>query len=485
MGRLSYIEDLASSGLMQHTNLKLIVRGRPRYLDPQLNGGNLRFGFTRGFNFTALLPNNQVYIAEDAYKDSTRVTMVSRPLPMTISTLVRIGDNESVGELHIVSDLVDDTAIEISEPLLVNYSADPTQDIIPAVSLIGTPASIYMALTSQTIMMVESWYPIVPNDNLWLSQSPNILTSLQLFQVKRANFMGTRAGIPGTGEPTTLYRYEIELKTETGLLPFIPEASLPLYLSVQPLYFRDGYGIGDLTIPSEVGPCLLDAFFGNLLITHKAETYLGLMTFDSFGNQLNFTDQNWEPISENHLLLERTISSDSLLFWQRITGNFQYQKKGYFLAELNSEGKYTMSTDLLVPEWPVDKERGWVIPLFSRSAVRCIMQFEPQEQQVFEIPSNTLTFIRPKIQIGTTPIQRLLVSFLGSPNSRVEIRDWEFDGSTVKSVSYYMLGGVAAYGDQRWMTGGFCVKPLFYNLNVLKAHYSDGVSRYNNGYMYS
>lgn len=484
MGRITYIEDLASSGLMQHTNLKLIVRGRPRYIDPQMLGGVLRFGFTRGFNFTALLPDNQVLLLEDAYKDTTRITMKSRPSAITVGTLIRIGQNESVGELHIVADLVDSTAIEISDPLLVTYTADLEQDPLTVVSLIGTPASIYVQLLSQTIMLVESWYPIVPNDNLWLSETPSVLTSLQKYQVKRANFLGTRAGI-GSIEPSIIYRYEIELNTKTGLLPFIPQQGLSLYLNAQPLYYRKGYGEGDITLPSDVGPCLIDAFFGNLLISYSAPTYLGYMTFDSFGNQINVTDQAWEPIPENHLILERTISSDSLLFWQRIIGNFQYQKKGYFLAELNSEGKFTMSSELLVPKWPVDKLRGWVVPIFSRSAVRCVVQFEPQEQQVFEIPSNTLVFIRPKIQIGNEQIQRIFVSFLGSPNSRVEIRDWEFDGAIVKSLSYYMLGGEAAYGDQRWMTGGFCVKPLFYNLNVLKAHYSDGVSRYNNGYMYS
>ena len=484
MGRLSYIEDLASSGLMQHTNLKLIVRGRPRYLDPQMIGGNLRFGFSRGFNFTALLPDNQVYLAQDAYKDSNTLTLKSRPSAMTIDTLIRIGQNENVGELHIVSDLIDSTGIEISEPLLENYTADITQDPIPSVSLIGTPSFVYMGLSSQTIMLIESWYPIVPNDNLWLSGTPLVLTSLQLYQVKRANFLGTRAGVTSI-EPSIIYRYEIELNTQTGRLPFVPENGLPLYLNCQPLYFRGGYGVGDLTLPADVGPCLVDAFYGNMLESYTAETHLGFMTFDSFGNQLNYSDQLWEQIPSNYLILERTISSDSLLFWQRITGNFQYQKKGYFLAELDDEGKYTMSSDLLVPKWPVEKERGWVIPLFSRSKFRCVIQFEPQEQQVFEIPSNTLTFIRPKIQIGDSSIQRILISFSGYPDSRVEIRDWEFDGSMIKSLSYYMLGGPEAYGDKRWMAGGFCVKPLFYNLNVLKAHYSDGVSRYNNGYMYS
>jgi hypothetical protein len=88
------------------------------------------------------------------------------------------------------------------------------------------------------------------------------------------------------------------------------------------------------------------------------------------------------------------------------------------------------------------------------------------------------------IEQDITPIDRVLVSFKGSPNSRVEIRDWQYDGSMVTSISYYILGTKEAYGQKKWLAGGFNVKPLFYNLAVLRARYSDGVSKYNAGHTY-
>ena len=743
MGRIATIESIAASGLPRYNNLKVIVRGRPRFIDPQLDGGNLRFAVKRGFNFSAIIPDNQAEITEDVYKDSYRITMGSRPTWMGIGTLVRLGNSEAIGEMHIVQDTIDVNAIDVYTPIVTTYSADPNQSTIPVVSLVGTPCNVYTPTGSpddKKMMTIDSWYKIVPYDALLLSQTPDILESLQEYSIKRADLFGTRSGNSGIGEPATVYQYHIELNTKTGLLPFIPSVGLRLYLKALPLYFRGEWGTGDIEIPPEIGPCLVDAFYGSLLNTNTIKTELGIQTWDAFGQQANLDlagDQQWQNIPENYLILERPITSDSLLFWQRIMGNFQYQKAGYFQAELTSGdgldpvdfvpypatdlcitaiphrfitgeqtqvvttgilpsgilagvyyyiivitpttfkladtranalagigiiditdigsgshscidpniGKFCFSSNLLVPKWPSDHEYGWVIPLFSRSAVRCVVQFEPQEPQVFEIPSNTLTFIRPhvkviynsimtgniplivagdyiitaaidftaepttdvcttninhglstgaKIQLTTTgslpsglslmtdyyvivdspttfsiadtlehakagtgtiditsigsglhrcsnpnvnfltkglkaghffssagtkweiinvtvntftlvggtyptttvaaayeifekdltPIDRIVMSFKGSPNSRVEIRDWQYDGTMVTSLSYYILGTKEAYGQKRWLAGGFNVKPLFYNLAVLKARYSDGVSRYNSGHTY-
>ena len=711
MGRITTIETTAASGLPQYNNLKIIVRGKPRFIDPQLDGGTLRFAIKRGFNFSAIIPDNQVELAEDAYKDSYQIIMESRPSWMGIDTLIRIGDSEVIGELHIINDTIDANGIGVSTPLISNYTADKTQEIVPVVSLVGTPCLVYSP-GDLRVMKIDSWYKIVPSDVLLMSSTPTVLESLQEYPVKRADFIGTRAGIGD--EPATIYQYFVELATKTGLLPFVPEVGLQLYLKAMPLFFRGEWGSGDIAIPADVGPCVLDAFFGGLLNTNTIDTKLGIQTWDAFGTQANTAatgNQQWQEIPSNYLVLERPITSDSLLFWQRITGNFQYQKAGYFQAELNSEGKFCFSTGLLVPKWPTDHEYGWVIPLFSRSDVTCVVQYEPQEQQIFEIPSNTLTFIRPHVKVlyntimsgqlplitagdqiltssivctnlsytftvvaasaevgatytnngqtfivqetiagettlkcsatgapagsgnltktsgigdativfsssivvydtfttnvahgyvtgtkiqftsaGTLPsgistntdyyavvnssttfrladtlehaiaeigiiaiadvgtgmhrctdptinfitsgvssghyftvagvkytianvtattftltetfpttssavsytileldrtkIDRLLISFKGSPNSRVEIRDWQYDGTIVSSLSYYILGTKEAFGQKRWLAGGFSVKPLFYNLAVLRARYSDGVSRYNAGYTY-
>jgi hypothetical protein len=642
MGRLRTIEETAASGLPQYNNLKIIVRGKPRFIDPQLDGGILRFAIKRGFNFSAIIPDNQVELGENAYKDSYQIIMESRPSWIEVGTLIRLGSSEAIGELHIVNDLLDSNGIGIVTPLISNYSASKEQDVVPVVSLIGTPSYVYTASADPRIMYVDSWHPIVPADVLLMSKTPDVLESYQEYEIKIAFFIGTRAGIGD--EPPTIYQFRIELNTKTGLLPFIPEVGLRLFLKALPLFFRGEWGSGDIPMPDDVGPCVLDAFFGSLLDTNTIVTKLGLRTWDAFGSQSNFSTQQWQEIPSNYLLLERHISSDALLFWQRITGNFQYQKAGYFQAELNEEGKFSFSTGLLVPKWPTDHEYGWVIPIFSRSDVTCVVQYEPQEQQIYTIPSNTLTFIRPHVKViyktiltgsipyvsagdyilttdyvftvdestdvfttnvahgfisgtrtrfsttGTlpsgitantdyytivltpttfqittnlelaiaglevidildagsglhrcsdfdidfiksgvvagqyvevagikytiavvstnaitikepypststavaytikewdsTPIDRLLMSFKGSPNSRVEIRDWQYDGTEVSSVSYYILGTKEAYGQKRWLAGGFSVKPLFYNLAVLRARYSDGVSRYNSGCTY-
>lgn len=648
MGRLAKIEQMAMSGLPRYNNLKVIVRGRPRFLDPQLDGGNLRFAVRQGFNFSAILPDNQSEISQPVYKDAYTIYMATRPTSMTMNTLIRLGSSESIGELHIVQDILDPNGVEVYEPIIQNYDNSIDQDTIPVVSLVGIPCTVFAPTTVPSnlkIMTIESWYRLVPSDVLLMSKTPTVLESFQEYSIRRADLKSTRPGDQSIGETAIVYRYEIELATKTGRLPFVPSVGLTLYLKPQPLFFRDGFGTGDIGIPSDIGPCVLDAFFGNLLDIHNIDTKLGIQTFDSFGQQINQPltgGQQWQEIPKNYLVLERPIASDSLLFWQRITGNFQYQKKGYFQAQLTSEGKFSFSSNLLVPKWPTDHDYGWVIPLFSRSDVRCVVQFEPQAEQIFDIPSNTLTFIRPHVRIvydtvtesvvplisagdttvtlgipftvdpltsictaighgfttglkvrlntssqlpsglslytdyyiivessdtfyladslshavasihvsvtdtgiGThkcyessinfislgvkigqffsisgsmfpivsvtpdtliingsflstltsvpyqilqqdlTPIDRILISFKGSPNSLVEIRDWEYDGSLISSLSYYILGTKEAYGQKRWLAGGFSVKPLFFNLAVLQARYSDGVSRYNAGYIY-
>ena len=99
-------------------------------------------------------------------------------------------------------------------------------------------------------------------------------------------------------------------------------------------------------------------------------------------------------------------------------------------------------------------------------------------------PTTTVAAAYEIFEQDLTPIDRIVMSFKGSPNSRVEIRDWQYDGTMVTSLSYYILGTKEAYGQKRWLAGGFNVKPLFYNLAMLKARYSDGVSRYNSGHTY-
>ena len=490
MARITKIEDTAASGLPQYNNLKLIVRSRPRYLDTQMEKGTLRFAIRRGFNFSGIMPDNQSDLAEDVQKDETMVQLTYRPAGMTMGTLIRIGFSETIGELHHVQDTIEPSTIEITEPLLDDYSAD--DDSTPKISLLGTPCSIFTPMLppdDMTTMNLESWYQMVPGDILLISRNPDVLESLEDYEVKRADLVDTRDGLSGTGEPPTVYRYQIELNTKTGLLPFVPEEDLVMYLKALPLYYLDGWGDGDLDVPDDTGPALLDAFFGSLLESSDTETVMGIRTWDSFGKQANLADtgnQQWERIEKNHLFRERPILSDSLLFWQRITGNFQYQKSGYFNGELDDEGKFTFSSDLFVPKWPTDRDYGWVIPVFSKSAFRAVVKYEPQAQQEFEIPADTLTYIRPKVfeDPDGAGIDRLIISFLGSPNSRVEIRDWQYDGSTIESVSYYILGTGETFGQDKWLAGGFSVKPLFFNLSVLKARYSDGVSKYNAGHIY-
>jgi hypothetical protein len=354
------------------------------------------------------------------------------------------------------------------------------------------------------VFYIESGYKLVPQDGLITSPTPDVLESLKEYRIKTADFISSRAGDPLLDEPVTLYRYRVTIDTKTGLLPFSPSQNDMLYIKAYPLYATDSFSTAnDIKLPSNMGPFLFDAYYGDLLFSNVVDTKLGLQLWDAFGLQLNATDSSipeWKIVPNNYLVLARAIRSDSLLFWQRISGKFQFKKNGYFQAELDSDGLFTLSSDLLVPKWPVNSEQirydqsvpprafthGWVIPILSQSPIKMSVQFDPQMPQTYDIPSNTLTFVRPKIYVDSSgkEISRIVVAIKGSPNSRVEIRNWEYDGSAVESLSYYILGTGESFGNTRWLAGGCSVKPLFFNLDLLKARYSDGVSKYNAGYVY-
>lgn len=560
MSRLDFIEEFVAGTLATHNNLKLMVRGRPRFIDPQMNTGNVRFAIKRGFNFTGILPDNQSILSETAFKDQNIVNLKTRTGWFQIGSLVRVGESESVGELNIITDLLDETKIELQKDLIV------THDTTHYVSLVGVEAKYYLKAlppNQSKNLFIEVGQRVFPGDEIITAPTPEVLESLNNYTIKSVYLIGTRNNyntenytipivlpyqvqltkrdiveitvtntlssttftltnsaplsgqvfvdyttglllfnssdqnipievvyktIVNMSEPPVIYQYEITLDTQTGLLPFEPEVGLNLYLKAYPVYFTDNFASGgDTKIISNMGPFLFDAYYGDLIYNKKIVTKLGLQLWDAFGLQINADDPEvpeWKVVPSNYLVLERTISSDSLLFWQRIDGYFQYKKGSYFQAELNSEGKFTISTDLLVPKWPTDKQRGWVIPIIAQSPIRISCIFEPQSPQVFVIPSNTLTFIRPKILVDTVEITRLIITIEGSPNSKVEIRDWAYDGSAAESISYYILGTNEAFGESRWLAGGCSVKPLFYNLDILKARYSDGVSKYNSGYIY-
>lgn len=496
MGRLQKIEDLVAGSLVEHANLKLLTRGRPRYLDPQLTGGIVRYAVKQGFNFTAIAPDNQVSLQTSAKRRTNRLTLKSRPQWFRLNALIRVGTSWAIGEMHTIGDLIDDTAIDTNAPLLQNYSASQAIVAPNFVTLLGTQARFFgvaLSPNAKRVFLIETQDQVVPGDVLLMAATPEILESLAEYELKRVKFLSYTAGNPGIGEPAVLYRYEVEIKTPTGLLPFTPEEDLKIYLKAQPLYhlpsFEDG---GDVAIPNGIGPFLLDAFSGALQFNIPVGTRLGIKTYDSFGTQLNSSlvlpaDQDWQIIKPNHLILDRSIRANNLLFWQKINGNFQFKRAGIFQAELDDQGRFVMSTDILVPAWPSDRQVGWVIPVTPQGSIRMTFQFEPQEQQIFDLPSATISFVRPKIVVDPagTPVRRLVVSILGTPGARVEIRDWGFDGNEVTAVSYYMLGAGEGFGQNKWLAGGFSAKPLFYDINVLRAAYSDGSSRYDHGFLYS
>lgn len=485
MNRLDRIENLAISGAGTHNNLRVILRGSPQFVDPQMLSGNFRFAYIRGVSFAAMLPNNQSVLATNASVNDIDVTLENHPVWMSLNTLVRIGTNEKIGELSIVKDVSNGTTIHLDHALLADYLVDETQTgPLPVATLLGTPCVIFeeVQLHANKYMVVKSWWPIVPYDVLLMSRTPSVLTSLVGYTVASADFVANVDGNTHIGEPATLYIYTITLATQTGLLPFIPQLNDALYLRAQPLYYTGDFGQGDTLLPNDIGPFLFDAFYGNMIADYSIETKLGLKLWDGFGDQINGT--GWQEIPSNYLILERNILAESLLFWQRVEGNFQFHQKGVFQAELSDNGRFTMCSYPLVPKWPTDKERGWVIPIKSPTAVRAVIQFEPQDPFIIDIPADTITYLRPKILAGDVPIDRVLFTLVGGAGLRVQIQDWKYDGAMPTSFSYHILGTGDCYGNNRWLAGGFSLKPLFYTLSSLKAKYSYTNDKYNAGFIY-
>lgn len=479
IGRLRDIENVVAGTLNTYSNLKMQVRSRPRFIDPQLLQGSLRFGKTYGFNFTAVNPDNKFLLTSNAQKDTYRLTLSDRPKWYDLECLIRIGTSERVGELNIINDLVSTTSLDVRNLLLQDYIT--TDNIY--VSLIGTPMKFFGVSASpftRKYLLMESYYEVVPGDIILCTPTPDILDSFSEYPVKTATLLTTRVG-SGT-EPDIVYQYQIELSNQSTLISFNPSVGLISFLKAQPLFKRLNYPDGDIAVPNDIGPCLIDAFYGGLLYQKNVKTVVGLKTYDSFGNQLNGND--WQVVAPNHQMLERSISADTFLLWQRIQGFFQYRKNGTFQAELDADGRFIMSSDLLVPKWNADKQHSWVIPFYAQAECVISIQFEPQEKQIFHVPSNTLFLARPKLLKSDKPIDRIIVAIEGSPNSHVVMQSWQYDGSVVNSLSYYILGAEDAYGKDRWLAGGFSLKPIFLNLAPLKATYSDGVSRYNSGHIY-
>jgi hypothetical protein len=489
VGRLRDIEEIAAGTVNTYTNIKMLVRGRPIYLDPQFAKGTLRFAQARGAKFSALQPANRYDLVETAPIGTTRLVLAGRPEWFQIGCLIRIGITEEVGEAHIIEDLVDTTSLEIAEPLRQTY--DVTGDFIPQVSLIGTPGYFFgvaLAPYERRILLLESWYRMVPGDVILASPTPEVRNSLTEYTLSRAHLIGTRPGVPG--EPPTIYRYECEIGSGGGLLTFTPTDNLAFFLKAHPLFQRSDYGSGDILLPQDLGVCLIDAFYGGLLHNQKTNTILGIKTYDVFGHQTNFEDanhQDWQVVPSNYVLMERNLPSEDFLLWQRIQGHFQLRKTGrIFQAQLDANGECIMSSDVLAPPWRSEKERGWVVPIIAEGDVTMSVQFEPQERQFFDIPHTVRTLVRPKIYADPEekPITRVVIAFKGAPNSTVQMRTWAYDGSIVNSLSYFILGTGATFGLDRWLAGGFCVKPYFLDLSALEASYSDGVSAYDSGYVY-
>lgn len=439
---LRRIEDHASNIAKDYTNLHLMPRGIPTFVDQSLRG-SIRFAKRWGNILPVIAADNSSSLAANINPPTDSLVLTSVVSGMEIEDAVlTLGPGR---EFARVVD-IDTTTGEVStESELVGVHAEGEQ-----VDLYGVPIDIISAWSlGVSTIQVRSAYKIVNGDQIAIDTTRGSLTSLVATLITQISYLGV--ALDGR------FNYQLDLE-EPISRSLVNEESI--LLRAQP-----GYESTLLNVQRLNGPFVVDyvsgPFFDDLVI----EEYLSLQLLNPIGTALPGFDQLLE-VGKNFAVANMPIKSESMLFWDVVQGTVQF-KGDHFVAITDSNGCFVLSQEL-VPTFPPGTE--WQIPVRSNGVALLRVAFLPNDYRDFSLSDGILN----RVNVGSvnsdqdcSRIEVVLKSH--EPYTEVEFFNWLPTEYSLASIIYQITS--TAYGDNIWQAGSLMLKPYFFTLGDIKARH--------------
>ncbi len=438
---LRRIEDFANDIAKDYANIHLVPRGTPTFLDQNLRG-TIRFARRQG-NF---LP---VISAENSTKLAANITPPTRTLTLdrVPSAFTRLGAVLDIGpqrELLRVADI---------DPSLGQVTADQdlrgTHVTGTQVDLFGVPIEIIgNPAAGSTVIQIRADDIVVAGDQIAIDTTTGLLSSTVSTGIIDAQFLGLTIENRRNYQVTLASGISRALINEENIL-----------LRGQPAYQSTA------TRARVVGPFVLDFISGSFFDEPKVDEFLNVRVLNSLGDPLpGFTD--FVPVSKNTPIVDATIPSESMLFWNALIGSPQF-RDGRFLAITDDQHRFTISQEL-VPSFPVGHE--WEIPVRAEDTALFRVKFAPNDYRTFSLIAGVPQRVRVGIGPNELPSNRVEVVIQAQrPGTAVEINDWLPTTSAASSLEYQMTS--TAFGSNVWQAGSLLLKPYFFTLDDIRARY--------------
>lgn len=447
---LRRIEDTAGRITKDYTNLRLIPRGTPVFLDHSLRG-EVRFSKRRGNLLPTIAAENSAELAADIVPPKD-VLYLSRVVPgmEVVDAVLSLGPNR---ELVRISD-IDSTTGQVStdDDILGVHTAGE------GVDLYGTPIEVISSYDEgDTVVQVRSEFIIIAGDQIAIDTAAGLLNSTVSTLVLNVTYLGT--AIDG--------RRNYELTLGQGISRSLANGE-DILLRAQPAYESANVSVSTIR-----GPFVIDYISGPFFEDTVIDEYLNLQLLSPLGTALpGFEDP--VSVAKNAPVVAMIIPAESMLFWQVLYGSVQY-RNGKFIAIADEEGKFVLSTEL-VPSFPAGNE--WEIPLRSSASALFRVKFEPNDYRDISLSGSITTRHTVGVPSSGEDASRIEVVIIGQPNTEVEINNWVPTGtSSLASLIYQVTS--TAFGESVWQAGSLMLKPYFFTLADIAARYD--FSAYDNG----
>jgi hypothetical protein len=446
---LRRIEDTAGQLAKDYSNLKLIPRGTPVFLDQSLRGV-VRFAKRRGNFLPTLAADNSSELAADISPptDTFFLTRVVSGMEV-VDAVLTLGPGR---ELVRISDIDPTTGQVTSEADVLGIHMTGE-----GVNLFGVPIEMIGNHSAGVLVIqVRSEFKIVGGDQIAIDTTAGLLNSTISTLVTNVKFLGIAIG----------NRINYELTLERGIDRSLVDEE-DILLRGQP-----GYESASMSTARLNGPFVLDYISGPFFEDTVIDEFLNVQLLNPLGTALpGFEDPVGVP--KNYAVVAIPISAESMLFWTVLQGAVQY-RAGKFVAVADSNGRFVLSTEL-VPSFPAGE---WQIPLRSNDTALFRVKFEPGDFRDISLSAGLLHRHTVGIPSGGAPASRIEIVIAGRPNVEVEINNWIPIGSSSLSSLVYQITSTA-FGDAVWQAGSLMLKPYFFTLADISARYD--FSAYDNG----
>ena len=459
MGRLTRIEDTVNAPLTDFSQIKVIPRGLPYFVDNLLRG-EVRFGRRTGNSTAVINTDNTFKIATDISPGAPTLTLQNPSEWMQLDSIISVGLGR---ELRIVEDFVDSTLL-LNEKLKFSYDANDF------VLLHSSPIKMLAdAPAGSTSIQIKSRYPLGNGDTFVYQLTEGLLNSITEVKAPTVAFGGTST------DPIFDKIYVMELSKPLQRDLFSDDL---VYIRAYPGYFSTKVRVPNpVNSSDQMGPFLLDNLSGRLVEGKNFDETLSLKLIDRRGNYLMGDDNSYVPIFKNFSVFNRPIRSHSFVFFETAIGEIRFTPQRAIFSSTTPQFRIGKK---MVPTLPAD---GTTFKFNTKSTINAEMRifFQPYETPVLlEIKPEPQTHIIP-FPIGPENIEAMEITVQSTTNEVfIEVADWTSD-ATVNEIEYSLI--VEATGFAGYQSSGLILKPYFLSTDLLQGKYDSG-DAYDSGFIY-